>query len=261
MGEPLGAREPLIARSPVVLLAHLISGVATRPPGFRCCLWLRLISGRRGARPPARRPRCVLLLVVPLVFRAPSGPAAREIATRESAARSGRSRSPPWPCRRPRAPQPGPAPRSPPVPSGPSGALHTGVAVSLCVSGCVVSKPAQALPPPTGTAARLCGSSGALHTGVAVSLCVSGCVVSKPGQARPPPTSNAARLCGPSGALYTGGTCVAWTSPVRPCCQFHFTPGRALSLLSPHSMSHAIPSQLFQTMNLDCWNCTVFRYC
>ena len=49
----------------------------------------------------------MLLLVAPLVFRAPSGPAAREIATREPTARSGRS-------------------RSPPVPSGPSGALHTG---------------------------------------------------------------------------------------------------------------------------------------
>ena len=52
------------------------------------------------------------LLWAPLVFRAPSGPAAREIATREPAARSGRS-------------------RSPPVPSGPSGTLHTGGALSL----------------------------------------------------------------------------------------------------------------------------------
>ena len=48
----------------------------------------------------------------PLVFRVPSGPAAREIATREPTARSGRS-------------------RSPPVPSVPSGTLHTGGAVSL----------------------------------------------------------------------------------------------------------------------------------
>ena len=65
----------------------------------------------------------------------------------------------------------------------------------------------------------------------------------RPGSAVPPaPSGNA-----------------AW--PCWPCCQFHFTPGRALSLLSPHSMSHAIPSQLFQTMNLDCWNCTVFRCC
>ena len=39
-------------------------------------------------------------------------------------------------------------------------------------------------------------------------------VVSKPGQAPPPPTGTAAD---PSGALHTGGTCVAWTSPARPC--------------------------------------------
>ena len=56
----------------------------------------------------------LVLLVAPRVFRAPEGPAAREIATREPAARSGRS-------------------RSPPVPSGPSGALHTCGAWSLCV--------------------------------------------------------------------------------------------------------------------------------
>ena len=36
-----------------------------------------------GGGPPASRPCCVLLLVAPLVFRAPEGPAAREIATRE----------------------------------------------------------------------------------------------------------------------------------------------------------------------------------
>ena len=62
----------------------------------------------------------VVLLVAPLVFRALRcdalwGPAAvcaggrrpaREIATREPAARSGRSRGPPWPCRQPPAPRP-----------------------------------------------------------------------------------------------------------------------------------------------------------
>ncbi len=41
-------------------------------------------------------------------------------------------------------------------------------------------------------------------------------VVSKPGQAPPPPTGTAARPSGPSGALHTGGTCVAWTIPARP---------------------------------------------
>ena len=76
----------------------------------------------------------------------------------------------------------------------------------------VVSKPGQAPPPPTGTAA---GPSGALHTGGACGSGVPGqalqasrrppigrgvCVL--PGQAPPPPTGTAA---GPFGALHTGG--------------------------------------------------------
>ena len=63
----------------------------------------------------------------------------------------------------------------------------------------VVSKPGQAPPPPTGTAAD---PSGALYTGGA---CGSGV----PGQALPPPTGTAARPSGPSGALHTGGACGA----------------------------------------------------
>ena len=42
---------------------------------------------------------------------------AREIATREPAARSGRSRGPPWPCRHPPAPLPGPLTPLIPVPT------------------------------------------------------------------------------------------------------------------------------------------------
>ena len=59
----------------------------------------------------------------------------------------------------------GAAPRSPPVPSGPSGALHTGDAWLLMASQSVVSKPGQDPPPPTSTAAVPCGPSGVLHTG------------------------------------------------------------------------------------------------
>ena len=103
--------------------------------GF-CCLQPRLISGRRESCPPASRPRRVLLLVVPLVFRAPSGPAAREIATREL--RSEWSISKPARALR--------SLRRPP---------HRRHLYRL-------DKPGQALPPPTGTAAR---PSGALHTG------------------------------------------------------------------------------------------------
>ena len=58
---------------------------------------------------------------------------AREIATREPAARSGRSRSPARPRHRPRAPQPGP--QGPPAPSTPVGSGCSRVA------WCVVSKP------------------------------------------------------------------------------------------------------------------------
>ena len=79
------------------------------------CRFLYAWVGRR------RACRCVAL--APLVFRALRCAAlwdlaavcaggrrpAREIATREPAARSGRSRGPPWPCRRPPAPRPGPA--------------------------------------------------------------------------------------------------------------------------------------------------------
>ncbi len=77
---------------------------------------------------------------------------AREIATREPAARSGRSRSPARPRRRRRAPQPGPAAAHGPAvrPSGPSGALHTSGALLADGARCVVSKAGLASPPPMG---------------------------------------------------------------------------------------------------------------
>ena len=75
---------------------------------------------------------CCLWLGAPRVFRAPESRAAREIATREPAARSGRSRSPARPRRHPRAPQPGPP--VPPVPSAPvgPGVLACGPARTRC---------------------------------------------------------------------------------------------------------------------------------
>ena len=101
------------------------------------CGWVRRLEARpdpavaHGRRSQALRslligglPAC--LLVAPRVFRAPSGPAAREIATREPAARSGRS-------------------RSPPVPSGPSGALHTSGAWCADVVRHVCLKPSSPL--------------------------------------------------------------------------------------------------------------------
>ena len=71
------------------LRTRLISGVACGPTGVPGTVWPAL-KGRAAVCAGGRRP-------------------AREIATREPAARSGRSRGPPWPCRRPPAPRPGPA--------------------------------------------------------------------------------------------------------------------------------------------------------
>ena len=137
---------------------------------FRCgcwLLWVLVVVGLCvpvGGGPPGFR--CCLLLVAPRVFRVPSGPAAREIATREPTARSRRSRSLAKLCRRPPAPRPGsaghaglavPSMREPAArsrrsrslakPSGPSGTLHTGGAFHCC------AHPIQA-PPPTGAAAK-----------------------------------------------------------------------------------------------------------
>ena len=84
----------------------------------------------------------------------------------------------------------------------------------------VVSKPGQAPPPPTGTAARPSGPSGALHTSGAGALMYGSArrLEARPGpaaadqhrgQAPPPPTGTAARPSGPSGALRTSGACCA----------------------------------------------------
>ena len=243
--------------------------------GVRCCWWRRWCSGRRRARPPARSPHAslwlgvvdleacpgppdppapsapavlvslcvvelplearpgpaaahgyrslalrhpglaVLLLVAPLVFWAPSGPAA-------------------WPgclvC--------------------PWAAARSRAVRAASFARRVVSKPGQAPPPPTGSAAWPSGAqallfcclwhrwcSGAVGPGrprdrhtrafgsewsiskPALALrtlrrpphrrrlcrCVWWSFPSKPGQALPPPMGAAARLSGPSGTLHAGG--------------------------------------------------------
>ena len=132
--------------------------------GF-CCLSRRVISGRRESCPPASRPRRVLLLVVPLVFWAPSGPAAHEIATRElrsewsisKPARALRTlRRPPHRRRCVADVWPGASSRSPARPRRPRGGLQSGVRVC-----------ALALPPPTGAATSLlpCRPRGGLRAG------------------------------------------------------------------------------------------------
>ena len=93
--------------------ARLESVLGASPRGFESPILRHRTPGPLQV-PGFLLPVAPLVFQAPLVFLAPSGPAAREIATREPAARSGRS-------------------RSPPVPSGPSGALHTGGAWSTDV--------------------------------------------------------------------------------------------------------------------------------
>jgi len=68
-----------------------------------CRLWCRWCSGRR----------IVCLWAWPLCVLVGGGPPARSPHA-SLTARSGRSRGPPWPCRRPPAPRPGPP--GPPAP-------------------------------------------------------------------------------------------------------------------------------------------------
>ena len=95
-----------------------------------CCSWRRWCSGRR----------IVCLWAWPLCVLVGGGPPARSPHA-SLTARSGRSRGPPWPCRRPPAPRPGPP--VPPAPFTPAAPAR-----------CVVSTSGQAPPPPTGAVAR-----------------------------------------------------------------------------------------------------------
>ena len=141
---------------------------AARPRAVRavcCCLWLRWCSGRRRARPPARSPHASLRLGVvdlearpcPPVPPAPSTPAAPGALTCGLARRL--------------EARPGPA----------TAHRHRGRSLrrpshlwGLIADRRVASKPGQAPPPPTGTAARPSYPSGALHTSGAWSLMLLG---------------------------------------------------------------------------------------
>ena len=133
---------------------------AARPRAVRAASFARRVASKPGQAPPpptgtAARPlsvcSLVLLLVCPRVFRAPSGPAAREIATREpkgsewsisKPARALRSlRRPPHRRRCVADVWPGASARSPARPRRPRGGLQSGVRVR-----------ALTLPPPTGAA-------------------------------------------------------------------------------------------------------------
>ena len=104
----------------------------------------------------------------------------------------------------------------------------------------VVSKPGQAPPPPTGTAAD---PSGALHTGGA---CGSGV----PGQAPPPPTGTAA---GPSGILHT---CRAWLLACGSarCLNVWPDPSKPASPLLVRAEPQLKPSSPLRARN-GCFSC------
>ena len=151
---------------------------------------------------------------------------AREIATREPAARSGRS-------------------RSPPVPSGPSGALHTGGAWSL---GCGLARRLEARPGPAA-ALRHRGQAPQAPQRPSCLCCLRRRWCSGRRRARPPArlgvlTSFGAAPrsppvpSGPSGALHTGGTFGAvWCRP-GPAV------GSGTCFRGMYSaISHAIPSE------------------
>ena len=73
-------------------------------------------------------------------------------------------------------------------------------------------------------------------------------------QAPPSPTGTAAD---PSGVLHTGG---AWCADVWLGALSRSPAGSRALTCSLSSVSHAIPPQLFQTVNLQRWNCNVFRH-
>ena len=138
--------------------------------------------------------------VAPRVFRAPEGPAAvcaggRRPAREPSALRASlgaSSRSPARPRRRPPAPRQ--IPPAPSIPVGP-GVLRSGLARCLAIR------------PGPATAHRHRGRSLRRPSHL-WGLIADRRVASKPGQAPPPPTGTAARPSGPSGALHTCGTSV-----------------------------------------------------
>ena len=109
------------------------------------CLWAWPLCVLVGGGPPARSPHASLT------------------------ARSGRSRGPPWPCRRPPAPRPGPP--VPPAPFTPAAPAR-----------CIVSTSGQAPPPLTGTAARALQALRCPSHLWAGALACARRVVSKPGR-------------------------------------------------------------------------------
>ena len=165
------------------------------------------------------------LLVAPLVFRAPEGPAAREARrphfVRRRASKPARAlrslRRPPrrrrrvavcaggWrPARSPSAPRAvACCPDRSPAAARPARPLAVRAA---SFARRVVSKPGQAPPPPTGTAARALRTSGALHTSGACGAVVSfGASSRSPARPCHRPRAPQPARSGPSGGLHASG--------------------------------------------------------
>ena len=159
---PRGFESPILRHrtpGPVEVPGFLLPAA---PPDLQPPRVLPALMGRAavcaGGRRPAREPSFrVLLLVVPLVFRAPSGPAAREIATRELRSE--------WSI------------------SKPARALRSLRRPPHRRHLCCLDKPGQAPPPPTGTAARPC-SPRCQASGVLWSSAIGR---SRPAEPRPRP--------------------------------------------------------------------------
>ena len=146
---------------PASVIALLVAPPDLRPPRGLPARLAGLLCAPVGGGPPASRPRYVLMLVAPLVFRAPSGPAAREARrphfVRRRASKPARAlrslRRPPHQWGWVAGVWFGASSRSPARPRRPRGGLQSGGAWGACAcSGLAaahrhrVSKPALVLP-------------------------------------------------------------------------------------------------------------------
>ena len=128
--EKVGGSNPpssTTGRHPIRMSVFCMPG---RVVVLSCRLWCRWCSGRR----------IVCLWAWPLCVLVGGGPPARSPHA-SLTARSGRSRGPPWPCRRPPAPRPGP-----PVPPAP----FTPAAPARCVVSTSGQAPQASQRPPIG---------------------------------------------------------------------------------------------------------------
>ena len=156
--EKVGGSNPpssTTGRHPIRMSVFCMHGCVV---ALSCRLWCRWCSGRSVPLLCGARPLCVPV---------GGGPPARSPHA-SLMARSGRSRGPPWPCRHPPAPRPGP-----PVPFIPAAPARCVVSTSgqapqasqrPPIGRGVCMLPAQALSPPTGAAGWPSGRSGTLHT-------------------------------------------------------------------------------------------------